>query len=654
MTPSPVTQPLWTPSEERIQTANLTRFIAQVREKRALPPMGYHDLYRWSVEESEAFWSEIWDFCQVVAETKGEVVVEAKDKMPGACWFPQARLNFAENLLRRRDNADALVFRGEDRVERRLSFADLYDGVSRLAQAMRAMGVQKGDRVAAVLPNMPETVIAMLATVSLGAIWTSCSPDFGVAGLQDRFGQTEPKLLFAVDGYRYNGKTHNCLDKFKALVPELPGLEQVVIVPYAGSKEETESIPWACTLGDWIQDFAPREIQFTYTNFNDPLYILYSSGTTGKPKCIVHGVGGTLLQHLKEHQLHSDIKRDDRVLFFTTCGWMMWNWLVSALASEAALMLYDGSPFYPDGNTLWDFAQKERFTFFGTSAKYIEALNKAGLNPKSSHRLDNLRTLASTGSPLTPESFDYVYASIKSDLNLASLCGGTDIISCFMLGCPVIPVWRGEIQSPGLGMKIEVFDPDGKAIEGETGELVCTRAFPSMPIGFWNDNSGARYHLAYFAQYPNTWCHGDLIELTEQGGIIVHGRSDATLNPGGVRIGTAEIYRQVEQFDEVAESVVVGQEWAGDIRVVLFLKLRDSLTLDKALTDQIKQKIRQNCTPRHVPAVIHQVHAIPRTQSGKITELAVRDAIHARPVKNDEALANPEALDEFRQWANIR
>lgn len=652
MTPSPVTQPLWTPSEERIQTANLTRFMARIQEKRALPPMSYHDLYRWSVEESEAFWSEIWDFCQVVAETKGDVVVEAKEKMPGARWFPQARLNFAENLLRRRDDADALVFRGEDRVERRLSFAELYDAVSRLAQAMRAMGVQQGDRVAAVLPNMPETVIAMLATASLGAIWTSCSPDFGVGGLLDRFEQTEPKLLFAVDGYCYNGKTHNCLDKLEALVSKLPELEQVVIVPYAGSKEETESIPWACTLNDWIQDFAPREIQFTYTNFNDPLYILYSSGTTGKPKCIVHGVGGTLLQHLKEHQLHSDIKRDDRVFFFTTCGWMMWNWLVSALASEAALMLYDGSPFYPDGNTLWDFAQQERFTFFGTSPKYIEALNKAGLNPKTSHRLDNLRTLASTGSPLTPESFDYVYASIKSDLNLASLCGGTDIISCFMLGCPLIPVWRGELQSPGLGMKVEVFDPDGKAVVGETGELVCTRAFPSMPIGFWNDNSGARYHLAYFAKYPNTWCHGDLIELTEHGGIIVHGRSDATLNPGGVRIGTAEIYRQVEQFDEVVETVVVGQEWDGDIRVVLFLKLRDSLTLDRALADQIKQRIRQNCTPRHVPAVIHQVHAIPRTQSGKITELAVRDAIHARPVNNGEALSNPEALDEFRQWAD--
>jgi acetoacetyl-CoA synthetase len=573
--------------------------------------------------------------------------------MPGARWFPGARLNFAENLLKRRDDGDAIVFRGEDRVRRRMSYADLNGEVSRLARAMREAGVTTGDRVAGMMPNMPETVIAMLAATSIGAVWSSCSPDFGVDGVIDRFGQIEPRLLFAAEGYFYNGKPVDCLEKLEEIVLRLPSVEQTIVVPYTREEPCLAPIARAVAWGDFIADHEPGEIAFERLPFDHPVYILYSSGTTGAPKCIVHGAGGTLLQHMKEHVLHCDIKPDDRVFYFTTCGWMMWNWLVSTLASQATVLLYDGSPFYPSGHVLFDYADYEGMTLFGTSAKYIDALNKAGLKPRETHGLDTLKTMTSTGSPLAPESFDYVYRDIKADLHLASIAGGTDLISCFVLGNPVAPVWPGEIQTPGLGMAVDVFDPEGRSLRGGKGELVCTQPFPSMPVGFWNDPDGGKYHAAYFERFAGVWHHGDFVEFTEHGGIVIYGRSDATLNPGGVRIGTAEIYRQVEQLDEVIESIVVGQDWDNDVRVVLFVVLREGLRLDDSLVGQIKTHIREHCSPRHVPAKVIQVRDIPRTKSGKITELAVRDIIHGRQVRNMEALANPEALDFYNNLPEL-
>jgi acetoacetyl-CoA synthetase len=607
----------------------------------------YAALQRWSVEEPERFWSSVWSFCEVIAAERGASVLEHGERMPGARWFPDARLNFAENLLRRRDDAPALVFRGEDRVRRTLRHAELYGLVSRLRQALGEWGIGPGDRVAAVLPNLPETVAAMLATTSLGAIWSSCSPDFGVRGIVDRFGQIEPRLLFAADGYFYNGVAHDVLERVAALRAEIPSLEVVVVVPYAGEEPDLARVPGAHLFGDVVTRHAPEEIAFEPFPFDHPLYILYSSGTTGPPKCIVHGAGGTLLQHLKEHQLHVDLRRDDRFFYFTTCGWMMWNWLVSGLASGATLLLYDGSPFHPDGNVLFDFADDEHMTVFGTSAKFLDAVAKAGLEPAATHDLSSVRSLLSTGSPLVPESFDFVYQKIKRDLCLSSIAGGTDIISCFVGGNPIGPVWRGEIQALGLGMDVAVFDDEGRAVRGEQGELVCRAPFPSMPIGFWNDPDGQRYHEAYFAKYPGVWSHGDLVLLTEHDGMIIYGRSDAVLNPGGVRIGTAEIYRQVEQIDEVLEGLVIGQDWEGDTRVVLFVRLRDGVELDAALVGRIRRQIRENASPRHVPAVVLQVADIPRTRSGKIVELAVRDVVHGRDVTNREALANPEALELF-------
>jgi acetoacetyl-CoA synthetase len=607
----------------------------------------YAALQRWSVEEPERFWSSVWSFCEVIAAERGASVLEHGERMPGARWFPDARLNFAENLLRRRDDAPALVFRGEDRVRRTLRHAELYGLVSRLRQALGEWGIGPGDRVAAVLPNLPETVAAMLATTSLGAIWSSCSPDFGVRGIVDRFGQIEPRLLFAADGYFYNGVAHDVLERVAALRAEIPSLEVVVVVPYAGEEPDLARVPGAHLFGDVVTRHAPEEIAFEPFPFDHPLYILYSSGTTGPPKCIVHGAGGTLLQHLKEHQLHVDLRRDDRFFYFTTCGWMMWNWLVSGLASGATLLLYDGSPFHPDGNVLFDFADDEHMTVFGTSAKFLDAVAKAGLEPAATHDLSSVRSLLSTGSPLVPEGFDFVYQKIKRDLCLSSIAGGTDIISCFVGGNPIGPVWRGEIQALGLGMDVAVFDDEGRAVRAEQGELVCRAPFPSMPIGFWNDPDGQRYHEAYFAKYPGVWSHGDLVLLTEHDGMIIYGRSDAVLNPGGVRIGTAEIYRQVEQIDEVLEGLVIGQDWEGDTRVVLFVRLRDGVELDAALVGRIRRQIRENASPRHVPAVVLQVADIPRTRSGKIVELAVRDVVHGRDVTNREALANPEALELF-------
>ncbi|MCH8998305.1 MAG: acetoacetate--CoA ligase [Proteobacteria bacterium] len=651
--------PLWQPSPERIAGANLTAFMARVERDWGVKLAGYDALYDWSVAELEKFWSSVWDFCGVIAETRGETVLRDPDKMPGAKFFPDARLSFAENLLRRRDGADAMVFRGEDRVRRRLSHAQLYDQVSRLAQAFQAAGVGAGDRVAGFLPNLPETVIAALAANAIGAIWSSCSPDFGVRGVLDRFGQIEPKVLICADGYFYNGKAIDSLARVKAFAAELPSLVRIVVVPYLNEAPDLSSLEGpglkeAVAYGDFLAPFEARDIPFKRMDFNAPLVIMYSSGTTGRPKCIVHGQGGTLLQHLKEHRLQCDVKRDDRVFYFTTCGWMMWNWLVSALASEATLLLYDGAPFHPDGNALFDFAAAERCTLFGTSAKYIDALGNAGLDPGSSHDLAALRTLTSTGSPLAPEGFDYVYRHIKADLCLSSIAGGTDLIGCFVGGNPIGPVWRGEIQKRHLAMAVEVFDQAGKALIGQTGELVCVKPFPSMPIHFWNDPEDLRYRAAYFETYPGVWHHGDFIELTGHGGIVIHGRSDATLNPGGVRIGTAEIYRQVERMDQVEEAIAVGQDWHNDVRVVLFVRLKEGVELDDDLVARIKARIREGCTPRHVPAKVLQVADIPRTKNNKIVELAVREVIHGRPVKNREALANPEALDLYKDLAELQ
>ncbi len=645
--------PMWTPSQARVEASNLTAFMAQVKADWGVECRDYEALHHWSVTELERFWSSVWRFCGVIGELNATPVLADGDKMPGARFFPEARVNFAENLLRRRGPGDAMAFWGEDRVKRRVSHDELHDSVARLAAALKALGVGPGDRVAGFMPNLPETVMATLATASLGAIWSSCSPDFGVQGVLDRFGQIEPKVLFCPDGYFYNGRRHDSLGRVAEFAAQLPSLRRIVVVPYTQDRPDISALDKARLLPDVLAAHPAEDIAYEPMAFNAPLYIMYSSGTTGKPKCIVHGAGGTLLKHLEEHQLQSDVKPCDRVIYFTTCGWMMWNWLISGLASEATLLLYDGSPFAPDGNILFDFLAAERGTLFGTSAKYIDALGNAGIDPKASHDLASVRTLASTGSPLMPEGFDYVYEHIKSDLCLSSIAGGTDIIGCFVGGNPNGPVWRGEIQARCLGMAVEAYDGDGKPLRGEKGELVCEKPFPSMPVSFWNDPGDARYRAAYFETYPNIWWHGDFVELTERGGMIIYGRSDATLNPGGVRIGTAEIYRQVEQLEEVEEGIVVGQDWQGDVRVVLFVKLAAGVDLDEALIDRIRRRIREGCTPRHVPAKVLEVADIPRTKSGKIVELAVRDVIHGREVKNKDALANPEALELYAGRAEL-
>jgi acetoacetyl-CoA synthetase len=648
-----VAQALWQPSAERVAATNMAAFMREAASRWGRLFPDYAALHLWSIEHPEEFWASLWAYGGVIGEM-GQTVVVDGDKMPGTRWFPEARLNYARNLLGRRDQddaGDAIVFWGEDKVRRRLSHAELHRRVAQLAAAMRAEGIVAGDRIAAYMPNMPETVIVMLAAASIGATFTSASPDFGVQGVLDRFGQVEPKLLFAADGYYYNGKTLDCLERVAEISARLPSLRKIVITQYVSAERDHSWLTHALMWEDFLSPFAgATEIEFTDLPFDHPLFIMYSSGTTGVPKCIVHGAGGTLLQHIKEHRLHGDVKAGDRLFYFTTCGWMMWNWLVSGLASGATLLLYDGSPFLHTGNILFDYADAEHMSHFGTSAKFIDALAKALVRPRRTHALERLRVIFSTGSPLAPEGFDYVYAFVKADVELASICGGTDIISCFVGGNPAGPVWRGEIQCAGLGMAVEVFDEQGKALRGEKGELVCTRPFPAMPIGFWRDPAGTRYHAAYFDRFPNVWHHGDFIERTEHDGFIMYGRSDATLNPGGVRIGTAEIYRQVERLDEVVESLVIGQDWPPDrptdVRVVLFVKLRDGLVLDEALAAKIKQVIRDSTTPRHVPAKIVQVADIPRTKSGKIVELAVRNILHGQPVKNVEALANPEALEQ--------
>ncbi|HEV2161830.1 MAG TPA: acetoacetate--CoA ligase [Stellaceae bacterium] len=646
--------PLWEPAPARIAATNLRRFMDDAGRRAGRRFDDFAGLHRWSIEDREGFWRLIWDWGRVIGEP-GAAVLEAGDRMPGARFFPTARLNYAENLLRKRDGSDALIFRGEDKVRRRLSWAELYDQVSRLAQAMRVDGIGPGDRVGGIVANMPEAIIGMLAAASLGAAWSSCSPDFGVKGVLDRFGQIEPKLILAVDGYFYNGKTFDNGDKNRRIAAALPSLKRIIVVPYIGSGDPPAGLANAKSYTAYVAPYAPRAIDFARLPFDHPLYIMYSSGTTGVPKCIVHGAGGSLLKHIVEQQLHCDLKDGDRLFYFTTCGWMMWNWLATGLSAGATLLLYDGSPFHPSGNVLFDYADDERMTHFGTSAKYIDSVLKAGLEPIKTHKLSTVRYLSSTGSPLSPEGFDFVYRGIKRDLFMASISGGTDIMGCFVMGNPIGPVWRGEIAAPVLGMAVDVFRDDGsRAADDEKGELVCTEAFPSMPLGFWNDPGDAKYHAAYFERFANIWCHGDYAARTRHGGFVIHGRSDAVLNPGGVRIGTAEIYRQVEQIPDVLESLVVAQEWQSDVRVVLFVKLRDGVTLDAALIQRINRQIRANASPRHVPARTVQVADIPRTKSGKIVELAVREVVHGRPVKNLEALANPEALAYFRDRPELR
>jgi len=639
--------PLWTPSQERIARARMTGFMREASQAAPARFRDYEDVYRFSIGEPTEFWRLVWQFCGIRG-VMGERVVVDLDRMPGARFFPDARLNFAENVLRRRDDATAIVFNGEGRRRRILTHAQLFDAVERFAAALRRVGIRPGDRIAGYLPNMPETIIAAVGAAAIGAVWSSCSPDFGVQGVLDRFGQIEPRVLVGVDGYFSAGKTHDMRPRLAEVARALTTVEHTVVVPYVDDAPDLSGIRAAVRWKDW-SDGDATPLSFEQLPFNHPLYILYSSGTTGVPKCIVHGAGGTLIQHLKEHQLHCDIQRGDRVFYFTTCGWMMWNWLVTALASEATLLLYDGSPFYPNGNALFDFADETGMTLFGTSARFIDAVNKAGLSPIDTHRLETVRTMTSTGSPLAPESFSFVYDRIKRDIHLASISGGTDIVSCFVGGNPIGPVWRGEIQARALGMRVDVFDEQGQSLPlGHKGELVCTMPFPSMPVGFWNDPDGRKYHAAYFDRFPGVWRHGDYIELTEHGGVIIYGRSDAVLNPGGVRIGTAEIYRQVEQLEEIVESLVIGQQWDNDERIVLFVRLRDGQTLTADLEDRIRRRIRENSTPRHVPARIVQVTEIPRTKSGKIVELAVRDIVHGREIQNREALANPDALEQFR------
>jgi acetoacetyl-CoA synthetase len=664
-------QPLWTPTPEQIARANLTRFIARVRtlDEGAAAIDDFDSLYEWSIRNLELFWSEVRRFGGILTGAQDPAVacervligrdrVAPPDPELGPKWFVGTRLNFAENLLRYRDDREAIVFWNELGAQRRLTYRQLFEEVTRVAAALRDAGVGIGDRVAAFMPNIPETVIAMLATTSIGAVWSSCSPDFGVSGVLDRFGQIQPRVLFVADGYRYAGREIDCIDRVREIAARIPEIERVVVVPYLELDPDISPVRGAVRWADFA-GAVPRDAMLTFEHlpFDHPLYIMYSSGTTGLPKCMVHGAGGTLIQHLKELVLHTDLRREDRVFYFTTCGWMMWNWLMSCLAVGSTIILYDGASLIRDRPILWDMAADERITVFGTSAKWLALAEKAGLVPIETHDLSSLVAILSTGSPLAAHSFDYVYTKVKRDVRLSSISGGTDIISCFAGGNSIGPVWRGELQKRALGMNVQIFDEAGRSVVGQPGELVCTTPFPSMPVAFWNDPDGSKYRAAYFDYYPNVWRHGDWAELTEHGGMIIYGRSDATLNPGGVRIGTAEIYRQVEQLPEIVESIVIGQDVAGDagtdVRIVLFVRLADGLHLDEALKERIRRQIKANASPHHVPKKIIQVADIPRTISGKITELAVRDVVHGRVVKNVDALANPQALDLFRDLPEL-
>jgi acetoacetyl-CoA synthetase len=645
---------LWRPSRARAEETLLAQFMESLGVGVGQDSLDYDILWDFSIHDPETFWSKVWDFCDVIGE-RGGTVLERKKDLLAARFFPDAKLNYAENLLRRSGSDPAIIFHGESGIRREFSWDDLRHLVSRLQQALRALGVGLGDRVAGFLPNIPETVAAMLATTSLGAVWSSCSPDFGGSGLLDRFGQIEPKVLFCADGYFYNNKKFSSLTTVGKLGKLLGCLQSIIVVPYVQEAPDISSVGEKGVLLDgFLSPFEERDIEFTRVGFRDPLFIMFSSGTTDLPKCIVHSVGGGLIQHMKEHQLQCDVKPGDRLMYFTTCGWMMWNWQVSALASGATIVLFDGSPFYPDGNRLADIAATERITHFGTSAKYLDACAKGSVAPAKTHDMSSLRTILSTGSPLAPEMFDYVYRDWKKDVCLSSISGGTDILACFVGGNPVGPVYRGQCQKRHLGMDVHVFDENGNPVEGRQGELVCLSAHPSMPTEFWNDPGGARYRNAYFERFDNVWCQGDWVELTPEGGMLFYGRSDATLNPGGVRIGTAEIYRQVKRIDEVLESLVIGQEWKNDVRVILFVRLRDGVDLADGLIKRIKTEIRTNTSPRHVPAKVIAIADIPHTKSGKIVELAVRDVVHGWPVRNLHSLANPEALEQFKNIPTIQ
>ena len=638
---------MWKPSVEQIERSQMFEFKEFINTRHGLNLGSYQDLHEWSVDNIHEFWASAWEFFDIIHTQPYTQVVDDVSEMPGAKWFTGARLNFAENLLRRRDDKTALIFKGESQPVRKLTYAELYSEVAKTAAALRTAGVEKGDRVAGFVPNMPESIIAMLATTSIGAIWSSSSPDFGIKGVLDRFSQIEPKVLFAANGYFYNGKFHDSLEKLKGILHDLPSVEKVVVIPYSDEDPDICIISNSILFSDFI-DNDEEEIEFEQLPFDHPLYIMYSSGTTGLPKSIVHGAGGTLLQHLKELQLHCDLCEQDTIFYFTTCGWMMWNWLVSSLVTGASLVLYDGAPFFPDANAMWKMAEELGITVFGTSAKFIAGSEAAGNKPISTNDLSNVRLILSTGSPLMEENFDYIYRDVKKDVQLASISGGTDIVSCFAGGSPMLPVYRGELQCSGLAMDVDAFDHKGKSSRNAKGELVCKKAFPSMPIYFWNDPDGQKYHNAYFDKFENIWYHGDYIEINDHGGIKIFGRSDATLNPGGVRIGTAEIYRVVEQMAEVADSLVVGVQSNGDEQVALFLKMDEGAILNDNLINQIKSSIRANCSPRHVPSIIKSVEDIPYTISGKKVELAVKKIIHGEEVTNKDALANPEALECFK------
>lgn len=647
-------QPIWQPSEERKRTANLTRFLNVVNKRYAQNLGTYRALQSWSVKNIPDFWALMWEFGGVQASVRYESVVANLDDMLGVKWFPGAALNFAENLLRYRDDRRALTFKGEGREAVRLTYAQLYDQVARLAEALKESGVRVGDRVAGFMPNMLETVVAMLATTSLGAIWSSCSPDFGVSGILDRFQQIEPKVLFTADAYAYNGKVYDSLERVSSVLDDIPSIEKVVVVPYAEMSPNIGRVPRSILYGDFVSTKAELQIQFEQLPFDHPIYIVYSSGTTDKPKCVVHRAGGILLQHLKELMLNTDLKREDTIFYFTTCGWVMWNWLVSSLSQGAPVILYDGSPFFPDNAALFKLVQDERVTILGTSPRYLSTIEKAGVSPAASHDLSSLKTIISTGSPLSVESYQFVYRHIKPDVFLNNISGGTEAIACFGIGNPVSPIYAGEMQGLGLAMDVHVFDDQGKPVVGQEGELVCTAPFPSMPLRFWNDDNNEKYRSTYFEMYPNVWRHGDYAKVTDNGGLIISGRSDATLKPGGVRIGTAEIYRQVETVEEVQDSIVVGQDWENDVRIILFVKLVKGAEFNEALIQKLRSAIRNNASPRHVPAKIIPVAEIPYTINGKKVELAVRNVIHDKPVLNREALANPEALELYKDIRELQ